>query len=793
MGRVVRRLPSWNGRSCYGVAAVGLIALQPPPARAAFQFAVDGRPVADSSPSRAVTVADVIEMTTFGSQPHNLREVPRPLFSPDGREAAIVAKRGSLQDNTVTYYLLHFHTHTLLQKPQADTVVVMRSSSNRPGIANVTWLADSRTIVFLGEHLGEHPQVYLVDTRTRRLTQRTRHPTIINSFVVAPSGDPLVYMADEPAADTSDRAAKRAHGFVVRPQQFVSDLIEGKWERAPVEGPELETFVLRRGESHPLRVSTGAPRYKWCYANSAGGTYNLSIAPNGETAIELCARTVPTPVEWRDYTWRDVQKQVSLGSTLFQLLVLDLRRGTSRPLLDAPEGALQGGVYPTVAWAPDGRSVVLANAALPLGNVDSAERALRRATPAVAEVDVHTGGVTVIRHQDSLDRDTLDVVGWDATTNTIDLVPGRFGFGSLNQTHIYYQKTPTGWAAATGPAGAGATANKPLQVVIDEGMNMPPRLVAIDPATQRRIVVFDPNPQFAHLRWAAERVERWMTKNGAHWIGGLYLPPDYTSGTRYPLVIQTHGFDSTAFWPDGAFTSANAAQALAAHGITVLQLNEAMGSTTAQTSREAPESVEGMEAAIDHLDSLGLIDRTRVGLIGFSQTCYYVQYMLGHSSYPIAAASITDGVDYSYIQAMVFGIDPLWPADTKGIYGGFPFGPTLERWLADAPDFRMDRWTAPLRINPLGGGDHILSEWESYEGMVLQGKPVEMVVLPTSAHVMVKPWDMLTSEGGNADWFRFWLTGEEDTDPAKREQYVRWRHLRTLRDSSGLRTATASP
>jgi hypothetical protein len=32
------------------------------------------------------------------------------------------------------------------------------------------------------------------------------------------------------------------------------------------------------------------------------------------------------------------------------------------------------------------------------------------------------------------------------------------------------------------------------------------------------------------------------------------------------------------------------------------------------------------------------------------------------------------------------------------------------------------------------------------------------------------------------DWFCFWLKGFEDPDPARAEQYRRWRELRKLRD-----------
>jgi hypothetical protein len=34
------------------------------------------------------------------------------------------------------------------------------------------------------------------------------------------------------------------------------------------------------------------------------------------------------------------------------------------------------------------------------------------------------------------------------------------------------------------------------------------------------------------------------------------------------------------------------------------------------------------------------------------------------------------------------------------------------------------------------------------------------------------------------DWFRFWLKHEEDPDPSKRDQYIRWNKLRELSQSS---------
>jgi hypothetical protein len=58
-------------------------------------------------------------------------------------------------------------------------------------------------------------------------------------------------------------------------------------------------------------------------------------------------------------------------------------------------------------------------------------------------------------------------------------------------------------------------------------------------------------------------------------------------------------------------------------------------------------------------------------------------------------------------------------------------------------------------------------------------EPVDFVLLPDAVHLIVKPWERIVAQEGLADWFCFWLKGEEDRNPAKAEQYARWRQLRT--------------
>ena len=254
-------------------------------------------------------------------------------------------------------------------------------------------------------------------------------------------------------------------------------------------------------------------------------------------------------------------------------------------------------------------------------------------------------------------------------------------------------------------------------------------------------------------------------------------------------MIQTHGFDSTHFAPGGVFTTDQAAQPLAAAGILVLQTERQVGGDKAagfeamETPAEGPFYQEVYEGAIDALDGRGLIDRGRIGLQGFSRTCFYTLYFLTHSSYPLAAADIADGVDYSYVQSLAFVMNE------DKVNGGRPWGATQAAWLERASGFRLDRVTAPLRVTALQPFS-LLSEWEPYAGLLLQDKPTELVYIPDGAHVLVKPWERLTSQQGVVDWWRFWLQGYEDPDPAKADQYARWHTLRAQRDSSALSSSS---
>jgi len=295
------------------------------------------------------------------------------------------------------------------------------------------------------------------------------------------------------------------------------------------------------------------------------------------------------------------------------------------------------------------------------------------------------------------------------------------------------------------------------------------------------------------LDFGRVEIVEWSAK-GVPVVGGLYLPPDWTPGKRYPLVIQTHGFQPDEFSMDGIpeWGSAFAARALAAKGFIVLQAvhikDQAMedpyknkgqfGATDAQAGRNL--NAVAYESAVDYLDKRGMIDRTRVGIVGFSRTVQSVTYLLTHSKCHFAAASLVDGVDAGYLQEFVFP-DIAYDGDsTNG--GASPFGNGLKAWLRESPSFSLGNVDTPVRLLGLRPSG-IMQQWEWYAGLALQNKPVDFTFLldadnDGSNHLLTKPWQRKIAQEGMVDWFRFWLMGEKDPDPTKAEQYVRWEKLR---------------
>ena len=497
---------------------------------------------------------------------------------------------------------------------------------------------------------------------------------------------------------------------------------------------------------------------------------------------------IEIPERWSEYedpylqAMFRIKRARGVGTRILRYELIDLRTGRSEVLLDSPATYARADVL----WSPDSKSLLLCGVHLPLDVEDQAELQSRRSNKFVVEIKLPS------REFVKITKEELNPIRWDARTNIVQF-QARQDQSQAGSTppSVYYRKTGGIWERVAN-APAVVTDGLP-EILAEQGLNMPPQIVAVDANAKRKVTLLDLNPQFVGLEFGKVEEINWKDGTGHPVSGGLYLPQNYVAGRRYPLVIQTHGFDSDRFVIDGYYTTASAAQPLVSKGIVVLQMNDIFHDSLG-TPQEPERVMTAYESAVEYLDQKGIIDRSRVGLVGFSRTCLYVKYTLTHSSQHFAAAIAADGFDGGYLQYVASGnLASNFASEEENVIGAPPFGDGLLLWLKRSPGFLLDKVQTPLQIQALDPGS-LLWQWEWFSGLKRLGKPVDFLYLPTGTHILVKPWDRMVSQEGSVDWFCFWLKGEEDPDPAKAEQYKRWRELRNLQEQNEKKSASpASP
>lgn len=719
---------------------------------------------------RLFTVADSIEMSHFVDPPE--RGLDPLNVSPDRSRMIVLMERGILASDLREFALLVYDLRNLSSPPKR--VVTFNSSSNRPGIDHVKWV-NNDDISFVAENPGQLPQVYFLSLKTGKSKQLTSESGGVNSYDISSNSKTLVYYGlwtDEEATRYKDR-----YGFAVTDEDL-HDLVDGGWR----ERRSIYVMYVKDLNSGKTRRVDAAPVYGY-------GDSEVWASPDGRYAIAREGILSPLKSIWESYEDNDVSTPIRarLGQSFAiregfprQMMLVDTSTAKMQPLLDAPATGL-----PTVAWSKDSRSAVVCGVLLPLDTQDADELARRRKYPVLAEVevpslkyrritDIPPKAVWQVRQGES--PSTVLVAGVEPQKdNVFRRIPT-----------IQYRREGSGVWKNSGEYRESFAGS---DIVLSESLESRPKLVKVDTVSHQETVILDPNPQFDHFRFGKVETVHWTGKKGEALTGWLIYPTDFAPGKRYPLVIQGYKFSPDRFLLDGPMNTAFAAQELANKGIAVLQMQE---SSLLEPSEWSPEytqvEISQVESAIDYLDSMGVIDREKVGLIGFSKTGHQVLYCLAFSRYHFSAATVAEGTAGGYWDYVLAGNSAFGDWVWDQFYQGNPWRSNWQMWMKNSLTFNYYDIHTPLRLESDrndphdGGGSAVLDEWEPFVALKRLNRPVELIFVPHGAHPVRKPWDRLASQQGDVDWFVFWLKGEEDPDPDKSKQYARWRELRRLQE-----------
>ena len=774
----------------------------------------------------AFTVRSDIEMIRF-SDPLALpglagSEIARR--SPDGKHFAVVTTRGLLQSNLIESSISLFDQQTLetflrspssARPPKPRVVATIRSFPHHeepypyaPVIKDLRWAPDLERIYFRGEGQGGTYRLYEAKIDGSYFHALTPPRYSVSRYDIL--GTTIVYRASEPArkhiiaGDVINADARAVTGYA-----FQDILFPG---RLSTLDPEVfRLWVMKR--IHGKYITTPVRNYSIRERNYLSFEFPFVISPKGNFLVEVNP-VAAVPRSWERYEpatgfeylrYRSDDPRLTSDANLYRprrYTLVDLENGKQLPLVNAPNAmSLIYGYNNRVIWAGNGKRVLITNTFLPLDDAPTAQASLRLRPCVVASVEVPSLQTRCLLFDEkgvSPENTVGQVqeVSFGSNDDEVVVVLERekgeavqkYGFGEGRWQLISSRPSDSSWSAHTGSATENNAGRNDLQIVVRQDLNDPPTLWVSNQVSAQGRQLWDPNPDFAHIRFGAVSEYRWQDGNGHGWTAGLVKPVGYVAGKHYPLVIQMYMFFDHQFMTDGTDPTAFAARHLASAGFVVLQIQKKSVHTYNDT--EAQDHLEGYRSAIEHLAADGLIDPTRVGVVGFSTTCWYVENALIKAPHLFRAATIADGADHSYMQYHLFSSLSLAVQEQEEkIIGAKPVSAGLNTWLQRAPGFHLDQIQTPLRIEAINPAS-LLGEWEIYSSLQMQNKPVDLIYFPFGTHIHQRPFERLESQQGDVDWFRFWLQGYEDPDPRKRGEYKRWERLR---GGSGTRCSKVNP
>jgi len=637
-------------------------------------------------------------------------------------------------------------------------------------------------------------QVYTLEIETRKLTQLTFAEMSVTNFDVSSDFKRVVYAVrlDNPAVPIG------AQQLVIANHQY--------WD-------------VLFGQSNPLFQR---PRFQYYFEDRTTGAKpkalgepfsdrylrKISVSPDGEWAIVR----IPEPNGEQQLKWAKHYPKIALTFERYMFADADplryfsranavsvLRRvlfrlpdGTGQFIFDAPDDSTSA-LWTRVdqIWqssvGPDGPSVVIAGTFLPI----TSDR------KAVADTGSH-----IIEYWPQ-SRKWISIASLNGDLwagNAVSEHASGFMVLDGGKSRRFLRQAAAPWREVPDAPPPADLTNWTLR--IDQALNQAPNLVAIGPL-QQSVRLTNLSPQFNPAEWGWVQPYTWKDREGRQWGGGLIAPNgvNFDSNSqrpkKYSLVIQTYGFDAAKFYLDGpnthmGYTSAFAGRAFAREGILVLAMPwRPLNEGPATSERKSIERYgDGVIGAIDALVAQGIVERERIGVIGFSATGDFINYLLTFRDTPIRAATIADGVSsslFSVITTYGFSLGNLQlklsANDAK------PFGNKVDIWAKNDPSLNTHCVSAAIRIESYD--TLIKSHWDTYALLRMQYKAVEMIMMPKAGHSLGRPGHRMLSLQGNVDWFNFWLNGKErtdviagmpdETDATLEEQYVRWRQMAELK------------
>ena len=702
-------------------------------------------------------------------------------LSPDGSRLAYVVKGPNVSTNANDHQLYIRDVATTDIRAEGRLLV----QSDR--ISGVRWLGTNK-LVFRSEKQSASngalsSNVSTVDVDTGRV-ERLDLPAEVEHYSASTDGDIVVFSIRVPDVQAVAGAVARQpeeRGYAV--------VFGGGMSESASHLPEDEVFRATKTAAGSFQVSrlefldSSTKRTR----STLRDVLELKLSPDGKRLL-IKYNKESYPSGWAEQSLVKYTNSFGTSSDTYVLELYDMSTGQSRLAFNYLGGLLH------TSWSSDSQAFSVVGPA-PFGS-DEAKAEFKSAVQSgnilyymnrfqnVFTVDVQTGKVTRVVQREGGEPGNLKFMedlplSWKHKQGPMFVRTGDNSFAWMEMRDGVWKETQHFdlWTGRRFLSGLVSDGN--VLVGVAQTWMTPPDLFAYDLPTGRATLLTDLNPEYRNILLGQVEPIQWTNQYGSRCKGFLIKPVGFQAGKKYPMVFLSAP-PADVFISDAPYTTAYAPQPLANAGFLVVVSqypcdNKIPKGRFPGDMRDAYNWMAMVESAVDLLADRGVVDKNKIGIVGFSRTSWLTDFTLTHSSRNFVAASSADSGIYTYGDYFMYNSSVLMRASETQV-GGPPYGDALKYWLEYAPPFNAREVKAAVLMEYIDTAAYGL---EFFTALRRLGKPVAFYRYPHGAHPLDTPFERVSSLHRNIDWFRFWMQ-EYERIPLEYDlqQYVQWRKLR---------------
>ena len=640
----------------------------------------------------------VLAQTPTITQSLNLKNAGGPRISPDGRYVAYQVQEANWKENEFETEIWIAVTAT----GQCYQLTNARKSSTNP-----QWSPDSKRIAFISDRDGKR-QIYVIAPDGGEAIQLTDIETGVSGLSWAPDGRRIAFTANDPETKSrKDRKEKYGEFEVVQADYAFSHL----WVIDVM--PDAKDK-----KSEPLRLTEG----------SSFSVSGFSWSPDS-TRIAFSAA-------------RDPDLGSSATSDIYVLSINDkaLKRIVNTK---GPDG--------NPVWSPDGRLIAYQTANgrefFFYTNSFIAAVSSEGGTPQVLTEGFDESPGVIQWSKDgiyfaSLQKTSSHLFRLDPSTKSIEQVSGPRDYNASQASFTADFKNVTF---------IGAGANDYSEVYVS----------AVKPFQPKRLTTM--GEQLKEFRLATREVIEWKSTDGTPIEGVLIKPAGFDPSKKYPLLVVIHGGPTGVDTPVVRGDRYYPIEMFAAKGALILRPNYRGSEGYGEKFRSLNVRNLGVGdywdviSGVDSLIARGIVDRERVGAMGWSQGGYISAFITCNSD-RFKAVSVGAGISDWMTYYVNTDIHPF----TRQYLKATPWDdPDIYQKTSPISYVRNAKTPTLIQHGELDKRVPIPNAYELRQALEDRGVPVKMIVYKGFGHGIDKPKQQLAVQEQNYQWFLQWIWGEK--------------------------------